>query len=90
MLSDKGSAYRSHAWKHECAELGITSKLTRPRRPQTNGKTERFHRTMANGWAYAKHYNSESARRAALPAWLYFYNHQGPTPRSGATHPTAD
>ncbi len=75
VLSDNGSAYRSHAWRDACGELGITPKRTRPYRPQTNGKIERFHRTLADGWAYAKHYNSESARRAALPAWLHFYNH---------------
>lgn len=78
VLSDNGSAYRSHAWRHACHDLSITPKFTRPRRPQTNGKIERFHRTMADGWAYSKHYNSESARRAALPAWLHFYNHHRP------------
>ena len=57
-------AYRSHAWRDTCAELGITAKKTRPYRPQTNGKIERFHRTLADGWAFARLYNSESARRA--------------------------
>jgi transposase InsO family protein len=75
VLSDNGPAYRSHAWRDTCRELGITPKRTRPYRPQTNGKIERFHRTMADGWAFTKHYNSESARRAALPAWLHHYNH---------------
>jgi transposase InsO family protein len=75
VLSDNGSAYRSYAWRDACAELGITPKRTRPYRPQTNGKIERFHRTLADGWAYARHYQSESERRAALPAWLHFYNH---------------
>ncbi len=75
VLSDNGSAYRSHAWRDACLQLGITPKRTRPYRPQTNGKIERFHRTMADGWAFTKHYNSESARRAALPAWLHHYNH---------------
>jgi transposase InsO family protein len=45
VLSDNGSAYRSHYWRDSCAELGITPKKTRPYRPQTNGKIERFHRT---------------------------------------------
>ena len=67
VLSDNGSAYKSHAWRDACAELGITAKKTRPYRPQTNGKIERFHRTLADGWAFSRHYNSESARRAALP-----------------------
>ncbi|MEX5237517.1 IS481 family transposase [Kocuria arenosa] len=75
VLSDKGSAYRSHAWREACAELGITPKRTRPYRPQTNGKIERFHRTLAEGWAYAKFYDSETARRDALPGWIHFYNH---------------
>jgi transposase InsO family protein len=75
VLSDNGSAYRSHAWRDSCAELGIRPKKTRPYRPQTNGKIERFHRTLADGWAYARHYDSETARRQALPAWLHFYNH---------------
>lgn len=46
----------------------------RARRPQTNGKVERFHRTLTDEWAYAKPYSSETARRAALPAWLHHYN----------------
>ncbi len=75
VLSGNGSAYKSHAWRDACRELGIKHRRTRPYRPQTNGKIERFHRTLAGGWAYSKHYNSENARRAALPAWLHFYNH---------------
>jgi transposase InsO family protein len=75
VLSDNGSAYKSHAWRDACAELGITHKRTRPYRPQTNGKIERFHRTLAAGWAFRRLYLSESARRKALPAWLHEYNH---------------
>jgi transposase InsO family protein len=75
VLSDNGSCYRSHVWRDACHELGISHKRTRPYRPQTNGKCERFHRTLADGWAYARHYNSEAERRAALPGWLHFYNH---------------
>ena len=71
VLSDNGSAYRSFLWRDTCTELGITPKRTRPYRPQTNGKIERFHRTLAEGWAFKKFYNSESARRAALPAWIH-------------------
>ena len=87
VLSDNGSAYRSHAWRETCVELGITPKRTRPYRPQTNGKIERFHRTMADGWAFTKHYNSESARRAALPAWLHHYNHHRPHTAIGKAPP---
>ena len=75
VLSDNGSAYKSHAWRHACTELGISVKKTRPYRPQTNGKIERFHRTLGDGWAYARFYTSETERRAALPQWLHFYNH---------------
>jgi transposase InsO family protein len=75
VLSDNGSCYRSHAWRDACEQLGISHKRTRPYRPQTNGKIERFHRTLADGWAYARFYSSETQRRAALPAWIHFYNH---------------
>lgn len=75
VLSDNGSAYTSHAWRTACTTLAITPKRTRPYRPQTNGKIERFHRTLADGWAYARFYESEQQRRAALPGWLHFYNH---------------
>jgi transposase InsO family protein len=75
VLTDNGSCYRSHAWRDACATLGIKHKRTRPYRPQTNGKIERFHRTLADGWAYARRYESEAERRAALPGWLHFYNH---------------
>jgi len=75
VLSDNGSAYKSFAWRDACARLGIAHKRTRPYRPQTNGKIERFHRTLADSWAYARFYSSETERREALPGWLHFYNH---------------
>ena len=75
VLSDNGSCYRSLAWADACQELAIAHKRTRPYRPQTNGKIERFHRTLADGWAYARFYGSETERRNALPGWLHFYNH---------------
>ena len=87
VLSDNGSCYRSHMWRDTCLELGITHKRTRPYRPQTNGKIERFHRTLAEGWAFKKFYNSESARRAALPAWLHEYNHHRPHTAIGKVSP---
>jgi transposase InsO family protein len=87
VLSDNGPAYRSHAWAQACTELGITAKRTRPYRPQTNGKIERFHRTLADGWAYARLYDSESARRQALPDWLHFYNHHRAHSAIGAQPP---
>jgi transposase InsO family protein len=75
VLSDNGSCYRSHAWRQACADLHVTHKRTRAYRPQTNGKIERFHRTMAAEWAFARHYPNERTRRSALPAWLHTYNH---------------
>ena len=87
VLSDNGGAYRSNLWRDTCADLGITPKRTRPYRPQTNGKLERFHRTLADGWAFKKFYNTESARRAALPAWLHFYNHHRPHTAIGKATP---
>jgi len=87
VLSDNGSCYKSHLWRDTCAELGITPKKTRPYRPQTNGKIERFHRTLAEGWAFKKFYNSESARLAALPAWVHEYNHHRPHSAIGKAAP---
>jgi hypothetical protein len=86
VLSDNGSAYRSHYWRDSCAELGITPKKTRPYRPQTNGKIERFHRTLADGWAFRRMYSTETARRNALPGWLHEYNHHRPHTAIGG-HP---
>ena len=87
VLSDNGGAYRSFLWRDTCAELGITAKRTRPYRPQTNGKIERFHRTLIEGWAFKKFYNSESARLAALPAWVHHYNHHRPHSAIGKAAP---
>jgi transposase InsO family protein len=87
VLSDNGSCYRSNLWRETCTELGITPKRTRPYRPQTNGKIERFHRTLAEGWAFKKFYNSESARLAALPAWVHEYNHHRPHSAIGKRSP---
>jgi len=87
VLSDNGSCYRSFLWRDTCAELGITPKKTRPYRPQTNGKIERFHRTLAEGWAFKKFYSSEAVRRAALPAWIHEYNHHRPHTAIGMASP---
>jgi transposase InsO family protein len=78
VLTDNGGCYRSHAWATACTELGITPKRTRPYRPQTNGKVERFHRTMTSEWAFAQLFTSEADRRAAFPGWLHTYNHHRP------------
>ena len=87
VLSDNGSCYKSHLWRDTCTDLGIIAKKTRPYRPQTNGKIERFHRTLAEGWAFKKFYNSESARLAALPAWVHDYNHHRPHSAIGKRSP---
>jgi transposase InsO family protein len=88
VLSDNGACYRSLPWAATCAALGITPKRTRPYRPQTNGKVERYHRTLADEWAYARPYTTETERRAALDPWLHMYNHhRGHTALGG--HPPA-
>ena len=87
VLSDNGSCYRSHLWAETCTDLGIKHRRTRPYRPQTNGKIERFHRTLAEGWAFKKFYNSESARLAALPSWIHEYNHHRPHSAVGKQAP---
>jgi transposase InsO family protein len=87
VLTDNGGCYRSILWRDTCAELGITHKRTRPYRPQTNGKIERFHRTLVEGWAFKKFYNSDAARMAALPAWIHEYNHHRPHSAIGKAAP---
>jgi transposase InsO family protein len=73
VLTDNGSCYRSHAF---AAALGpVTHKRTRPYRPQTNGKVERFHRTLTEEWAYARPYRSDTERCQAFTTWLHTYNH---------------
>jgi transposase InsO family protein len=76
VLTDNGSAYISTIHALACRALGIRHLRTRPRRPQTNGKAERFIRTMLNGWAYGAIYASSRERTAALDGWLWHYNHQ--------------
>ena len=87
VLTDNGGCYRSFLWRDTLAELDVQHLRTRPYRPQTNGKVERFNRTMLNEWAYQRLYTSESARRAALPAWLHRYNHHRPHTALGGKPP---
>jgi transposase InsO family protein len=75
VLTDNGSCYRSRDWRDALAAAGIAHKRTRPYRPQTNGKVERFNRTLLDEWAYARPYRSEAERREAFPQWLHTYNH---------------
>ena len=88
VMTDNGSCYRSHVF---AAALGedVKHKRTRPYRPQTNGKVERFNRTLASEWAYAQTYPSETARDATYPDWLHFYNHHRPHTRIGGDVPAA-
>ena len=85
VLSDNGSCYRSKLFN---ATLGtIAHKYTRPYRPQTNGKIERFHRTLAFEWAYAHHYNSDETRAMTCEAWVHSYNHHRPHTGIGGKSP---
>jgi transposase InsO family protein len=76
VLTDNGSAYCSAVHALACKAIGIRHSRTRPYRPQTNGKAERFIRTLLAGWAYGAIYRSSSERTAALDGWLWHYNHQ--------------
>lgn len=75
VLTDNGSCYRSKAYAKVLFGAGITHTFIRPYRPQTNGKAERFNRTLRDEWAYARPYRSDAARTRALDAWLHLYNH---------------
>ena len=75
VMTDNGSAYRSAVHALACRALGIRHLRTRAYRPQTNGKAERFIRTMLGGWAYGAIYGSSRERTAALDGWLFTYNH---------------
>jgi transposase InsO family protein len=78
VMTDNGSAYRSAVHALACRALGVRHLRTRAYRPQTNGKAERFIRTMLPGWAYGAIYGSSRERTAALDGWLYRYNHHRP------------
>ncbi|MEU2043836.1 IS481 family transposase, partial [Nocardia niwae] len=73
VLSDNGSCYRSRAFADALGE--VAHQRTRPYRPQTNGKVERFHRTLADEWAYARTYRSDTERCQEFTHWLHTYNH---------------
>jgi transposase InsO family protein len=75
VLTDNGSCYRSKDFATELIKDAIKHTFTKPYKPQTNGKVERFNRTLLNEWAYARPYRSEAARTRALDTWLHLYNH---------------
>ena len=81
------SATAAPALSRACSWDRPRSRRTRPYQPQTNGKIERFHRTLAAGWAFQRLFTSESARRKALPGWLHEYNHHRPHTAIGNVPP---
>jgi transposase InsO family protein len=89
LLTDNGSAYRSRIHAIACRILSLKHLRTRPYRPQTNGKAERFIRTLLAGWAYGAIYGSSAERRAALDGWLWRYNHERPHGSLGRKPPSA-
>ncbi|MFI1435731.1 IS481 family transposase [Streptomyces lydicus] len=78
VLTDNAWAYTKNTWRQTCHDLGIQPRWTRPWRPQTNGKVERFHRTLLDEWAYQRPYTSDAERQAAFPDWLDWYNYHRP------------
>src|SRR4051812_27068884 len=89
LITDNGSPYRSTIHAIACRTLGIGHLRTRPYRPQTNGKAERFIRTMLGGWAYGAIYRDSTERNAALAGWLDFYNRRRPHGALSHKTPTA-
>jgi transposase InsO family protein len=78
VMSDNGACYRSTIHAFACRTMGLRHLRTRPYRPRTNGKAERFIRTMLAGWAYGPIYGTSAERTAALDGWLWTYNHRRP------------
>ncbi len=87
LLTDNGAPYRSAMHTIACHAIGIRHLRTRPYRPQTNGKAERFIRTMLAGWAYDAIYRNSQERTAALDGWLWTYNHRRPHQAIGRQTP---
>jgi len=75
ILTDNGANYRSQVFADVTRERGIRLKRTRPYRPQTNGKAERFNRILQSEWAYSRRFNSNAERLAELPDYLDYYNY---------------
>jgi transposase InsO family protein len=87
VLTDNGAGYRSFAWRDLCAVLDVTHTRTRPYRPQTNGKVERFNRTLNDEWARVRVYRRNSDRDRALDRWLHRYNYHRCHTALGGTTP---
>jgi transposase InsO family protein len=88
VMTDNGSCYRSALFNDVLTSDGIKHRQTRPYRPQTNGKVERFNRILANEWAYSRPYTSETEREQAYTAWLHHYNHYRPHTGIGGQAPS--
>jgi transposase InsO family protein len=89
VMTDNGSAYRSHDFRRACADAGLRHLRTKPYTPRTNGKAERFIQTCLREWAYARPYASSSARARAIDPWLHHYNHHRPHAGINALTPAA-
>jgi transposase InsO family protein len=89
VMTDNGAPYISTRWKAWCADHDIRHLRTRPYRPRTNGKAERFIQTMLREWAYAATYQSSQHRADALPAWLSYYNNKRPHSALGHKTPAS-
>ncbi len=89
LITDNGSAYRSQAFNKTCQALGIKHTYTRPYRPQTNGKAERFIQTCLREWAYGRIWATSQERTAWLPAFLSYYNARRPHSALGYKPPAS-
>jgi len=78
VLTDNGGCYVSHAFHDACDQLDVRHRRTRPYRPQTNGKAERFIQTLLREWAYNRPYRTSNQRTKQLAPWLRYYNEQRP------------
>ena len=87
VMTDNGPAYRSHAWRARCGELGLRHLRTRPYTPRTNGKAERFIQTLLRSWAYGWAYPTSTHRTRALSGWLRWYNRRRPHGSLGGLPP---
>lgn len=89
VMTDNGSPYVSSLWATWCADHDIRHLRTRPYRPRTNGKAERFIQTMLREWAYAATYQSSTHRAEVLPTWLTYYNCRRPHSALGHKTPAS-
>jgi len=89
VITDNGACYKSGLWHRTCTATATAVKKTRPRRPQTNGKVERFHRILLEEWAYIRPWQSEAQRAEAFAGFIHFYNHHRAHGALGWATPTS-